>query len=57
MLRGIDRCFAIMSNYFHIVVYYDPQDSVRWSNDEVVDRWLLSAFPPRAMANSAENAD
>jgi len=48
--------FAIMSNHFHIVVYYDPQDSYRWSNEEVVDRWL-SAFPPRAMANSPEHAD
>ncbi|MFT7218952.1 MAG: REP element-mobilizing transposase RayT [Candidatus Azotimanducaceae bacterium] len=48
--------FAIMSNHFHIVVYYDPQDSFRWSDDEVVDRWL-SAFPPHAIESSPENAD
>ncbi len=35
-----------MDNHFHLVVYYDPLDADRWSEDEVVDRWL-KAFPPR----------
>jgi len=48
--------FAIMSNHFHLVVYYDPQDSTRWSNEAVADRWL-SAFPPRAAITSPEDAD
>jgi hypothetical protein len=45
-----------MSDHFHLVVYYDPQDSARWSNEETADRWL-SAFPPRAAIVSPENAD
>ena len=48
--------FAIMSNHFHLVVYYDPQDSARWSDEEVADRWL-SAFPPHAISQSPEDAD
>jgi REP element-mobilizing transposase RayT len=47
--------FAIMSNHFHLVVYYDPKDSYRWTDGEVADRWL-SAFPPHAIASSPENA-
>ncbi|MFT7219200.1 MAG: REP element-mobilizing transposase RayT [Candidatus Azotimanducaceae bacterium] len=38
--------YAIMSNHFHLVVYFDPQESYRWSDAEVVERWL-AAFPPR----------
>ncbi|MFT7219073.1 MAG: hypothetical protein ACI8Z1_000687 [Candidatus Azotimanducaceae bacterium] len=45
--------FAIMSNHFHLVVYFDPQDSYRWTDKEVADRWLR-ACPPRAVANSPE---
>ena len=37
--------YAIMSNHFHLVVYYDPQESARWTDDEVAERWL-SVFPP-----------
>ncbi|MFT7305257.1 MAG: REP element-mobilizing transposase RayT [Candidatus Azotimanducaceae bacterium] len=46
--------FAIMSNHFHLVVYFDPQDSYRWKDGEVADRWLR-AFPPRSGANSPED--
>ncbi len=38
--------YAIMSNHFHLVVYHDPKVSHRWSDYEVVDRWLR-ACPPK----------
>jgi putative transposase len=37
--------FAIMSNHFHLVVYYDPIECTRWTDDEVAFRWV-EAFPP-----------
>jgi REP element-mobilizing transposase RayT len=37
--------FAIMSNHFHLVVYFDPQESYRWHDEEVAERWLR-VFPP-----------
>ena len=37
--------YAIMSNHFHLVVYFDPRESYRWSDEEVADRWL-AVFPP-----------
>lgn len=48
--------YAIMSNHFHLVVYYDPQDSYRWPDEEVADRWL-SAFPPRMAVLRPKDAD
>lgn len=36
--------YAIMSNHFHLVIYYDPQAAAKWSDEEVVDRWMR-AFP------------
>ena len=38
--------YAIMDNHFHLVVYYDPREAYRWSNEEVTDRWF-AAFPLR----------
>ncbi|MDG1204090.1 MAG: hypothetical protein P8N51_01830 [Pseudomonadales bacterium] len=38
-----------MSNHFHMVVYFDPQESFRWSDEEVAERWLR-VFPPHANA-------
>ncbi len=38
--------FAIMSNHFHLVVYYDPLACNQWTDDEVAYRWV-EAFPPR----------
>ncbi|MFT7042842.1 MAG: hypothetical protein ACJAW7_001600 [Candidatus Azotimanducaceae bacterium] len=38
--------FAIMSNHFHLVVFFDPQASYRWRDEEVAERWLR-VFPPR----------
>lgn len=43
--------YAILSNHFHLVVYFDPQESSRWSDEEVAERWL-SAFPPRGRVHS-----
>lgn len=36
--------FAIMSNHFHLVVYFDPNASKLWSLRDVAERWLR-AFP------------
>ncbi len=49
------EAYAIMSNHFHLVVYYDPQECHRWSNEEVADRWL-TAFPPRSHGENDEQA-
>lgn len=38
------HAYSIMSNHFHLVVFYDPTAPNRWSDEEVVDRWLI-AFP------------
>ena len=38
--------YAIMANHFHLVVYFDPTASGRWSDKEVARRWI-SAFPPK----------
>ncbi|XOV88460.1 MAG: transposase [Pseudomonadota bacterium] len=32
--------YAIMSNHFHLIVRFDPGAARRWTNEEVVDRWL-----------------
>jgi len=44
--------YAIMSNHFHLVVYFDPQECNRWSDEEVADRWL-AVFPPRTNVQAA----
>jgi putative transposase len=40
------HAYTIMSNHFHLVVYYDPLACQRWSDEEVADRWL-AVCPPR----------
>jgi REP element-mobilizing transposase RayT len=45
--------FAVMSNHFHLVVYFDPMESHRWSNEEVADRWL-AVFPPGGHSHSED---
>ena len=37
--------FAIMSNHFHLVVFFDPTANSKWSDEEVAYRWV-EAFPP-----------
>jgi hypothetical protein len=33
--------YAIMSNHFHLVVYFDPQESNRWSDEDKARRHTL----------------
>jgi REP element-mobilizing transposase RayT len=37
--------FAVLSSHFHLVVYYDPIDCHRWTDEDVAFRWV-EAFPP-----------
>ena len=32
--------YAVMSNHYHVVVEVEPQRVARWSDEEVVQRWL-----------------
>jgi REP element-mobilizing transposase RayT len=40
------HAYAIMSNHFHLVLFYDPQAHLRWSDEQTADRWL-AVCPPR----------
>jgi len=40
------HAYTIMSNHFHLMVYYDPLACQRWSDEEAADRWL-AICPPR----------
>lgn len=40
------HAYAIMSNHFHLIVYFDPNAHLTWSDTEVVERWLI-AHPPK----------
>jgi REP element-mobilizing transposase RayT len=33
--------YAVMSNHYHVVLKVNPQQVDTWSDEEVVDRWLL----------------
>lgn len=37
--------YSILSNHFHVVLFYDPTASRKWSDEEVAYRWV-EAFPP-----------
>ncbi len=48
-IEQLARCYAVdvmaytvMSNHFHLVVFYDPLACLEWSDEEVVRRWTLS---------------
>ena len=47
--------YAIMSNHFHLIVYFDPLAASQWSDDEVARRWL-NAFPSPAQRRALPNA-
>jgi len=47
--------YAVMSNHFHLVVYYDPAAPGRWSDLEVVQRWL-TVCPPKRPDGSIDEA-
>ena len=38
--------YAILSNHFHLVIYFDPTISQNWTDEDVAFRWV-EAFPPR----------
>ena len=40
------HAYAVMSNHLHLVVQVDPSHAERWSDADVVERWLR-LFPPR----------
>ena len=59
-MKRLGRCFSIevyaysvMSNHFHMVAYYDPRASQRWTDLEVVSRWLM-ATPPKLADGSVD---
>lgn len=47
------RAFSILSNHFHLVVYFDPLRCNEWSDVEVVRRWV-AAFPPKGEGATLE---
>lgn len=49
------HAYAVMSNHFHMVIYYDPLASTRWTDEEVVDRWL-SVCPPRSYRDDSDKS-
>lgn len=49
------HAYAIMSNHFHLVVYYDPTAADHWSDVEVIERWLI-ACPVRSPTGEADPA-
>jgi len=42
--------YAVMSNHCHLVIAVEPQAVLGWTDEEVVDRWLL--IFPGALANA-----
>ncbi len=36
------QTYAIMSNHFHMVVYYDPLAASSWPDEEVARRWYIA---------------
>ncbi len=38
--------YSVMSNHFHLGVFHDPKACLRWSDEEVAERWL-AVSPPR----------
>ena len=47
------HAYAIMSNHFHLVVFYDPLAAQSWSDREVATRWLV-ACPIKARDGSID---
>lgn len=40
------HAYAVLSNHFHLVLYYNPLAPAAWTNEEVVERWL-QICPPK----------
>ena len=49
------HAYSVMSNHFHLVVYYDPLASLSWTDEEVVDRWLAVCPPRKCRGKSDPN--
>ncbi len=45
--------YAIMSNHFHLVLYYDPNAARTWPDAEIARRWL-SVCPPKNSDGSVD---
>ncbi len=43
--------YAVMSNHYHIVLQVNPIDTVHWSDESIVDKWL--SLNPRKNENDA----
>jgi hypothetical protein len=48
--------FAIMSNHFHLVVFYDPLACESWTDEEVIWRWC-EAFPRPGVLNDPDEVE
>jgi len=40
--------FAVMDNLLHVLVRLDPDEAARWSDAEVVRRWI-KVYPPKTL--------
>jgi hypothetical protein len=47
---------VIMSNHFHLIVYYDPLACLGWDAEEVARRWT-EAFPPNVSPDYPHDLD
>jgi hypothetical protein len=61
-IRLVAECFAVaidayavMSNHLHLVLRIDPDEALRWPDDEVAKRWVR-LFPPREDSHEAVEA-
>ncbi len=48
------QTYAVMSNHFHLVVYYDPLAALSWDNEEVARRWFIAH--PAQLADPEDDA-
>jgi hypothetical protein len=47
--------YAVMSNHLHLVLRIDPDEALRWPDDEVATRWVR-LFRPREDSDAAIEA-
>ncbi len=40
--------FAVLDNHLHLLVRLDPEDSLAWSAEEVIRRWI-AVYPPKTL--------
>lgn len=41
--------FSVLDNHLHVLCRLDPDESLKWSAEEVVGRWI-AIYPPRTLA-------